>query len=175
MAKTWDVWMAFYIGAYLSDTMHLAREHHGSYLLLIMAAFKNAGWLPNDDGLLMQIAKCTAKEWKAERGIYAALFQVTDERWTHKRVTIEWDKAQRLTDQRRAAGTASATSRKRSFNARSTLVEAESQRNDRHSEEPLKGSHNQESPTASARESAGGARTHDTVTILETLAEKKRA
>ena len=109
--KKADVWMALYIGVYLADTMHLGRQHHGSYLLLIMAAFKNAGWLPADDGLLMQIAKCTPKEWKAEKAIYAAFFEVSDERWTHKRVTIEWEKAQALTAERSASGSKGAANR----------------------------------------------------------------
>jgi uncharacterized protein YdaU (DUF1376 family) len=120
--KAVDEWMAFYIGAYLADTMHLARQHHGSYLLLIMAAFKNAGWLPSDDGFLSTIAKCTPKEWKAERALYARFFIVTDERWTHAKVTKEWEKAQSLTRQRSEAGTASAAKRatgtQRPFNDR---------------------------------------------------------
>lgn len=136
MADKADTWMALYIGAYLGDTMHLSRQQHGSYLLLIMAAYKNAGWLPNDDGLLAQIAKCSAKEWKAERSIMAAFFDVTGERWTHRRVTLEWEKAQRLTEQRRAAGTASATKRQRDGNGRSTVVATERQQSARPSEEP---------------------------------------
>ena len=55
------------VGDYVANTLHLAREHHGSYLLLILAAFKNDGWVPNDDGLLAQIAKCTASQWRKER------------------------------------------------------------------------------------------------------------
>lgn len=129
--KRSDLWMAFYINDYAGDTFHLNRAQHGSYLHLLMAAYKNAGWLPNDDGLLMQIAKCTAKEWKAERAIYVAFFQVTDERWTHKRVTIEWERALRLTEQRRAAGAVSAANRQRKGNERSTSVATEPQRNAR--------------------------------------------
>lgn len=109
--KAVDDWMAFYVGKYLADTMHLAREHHGSYLLLIMAAFKNAGWLPNDDGFLATIAKCTTKEWKAERVIYARFFVVTDERWTHEKVTKEWEKAQSLSQDRSKAGRKGAAKR----------------------------------------------------------------
>jgi uncharacterized protein YdaU (DUF1376 family) len=153
-----DVWMALYIGVYLADTMHLARQHHGSYLLLIMAAFKNAGWLPNDDGLLAQIAKCTAKEWKAERSIYAAFFQTTDDRWTHKRVTVEWQKAQRLTEQRRAAGIESAAKRQRERNARSTGASTDGQRGVRPSERPSQSP--SITPTSSVADSAQARATH---------------
>jgi uncharacterized protein YdaU (DUF1376 family) len=136
--KRTDLWMAFYINDYAGDTFHLNRAQHGSYLHMLMAAFKNAGWLPNDDGLLAQIAKCTPKEWKAERALYAAFFQITDERWTHKRVTLEWEKAQRLTEQRRAAGAESAAKRQRQRNERSTSVATvmatDAQRNGRQSQ-----------------------------------------
>lgn len=120
MAKSSDTWMAFYPGAYLANTLHLNRCQHGSYILLILAAFKNGGWLPNDDGFLATIARCSAKEWTAERATYAAFFDVTDERWTHDRVSEELNKAERLTAQRSIAGTASATARQRNRNDRST-------------------------------------------------------
>lgn len=135
-----DVWMALYIGAYLADTMHLGRQHHGSYLLLIMAAFKNAGWLPNDDGLLAQVAKCTPKEWRAERAVYAAFFQVSADRWTHKRVTLEWEKAQSLTAQRSAGGSKGAAKRwgKQRQSDRSAMAQPQpgQWQNDGPSEEP---------------------------------------
>lgn len=157
MADKADTWMALYVGAYLADTMHLARQNHGSYLLLIMAAFKNAGWLPNDDGLLAQIAKCTPREWKAERAVYAAFFQVTDERWTHKRVTQEWERAQRLTEQRRAAGAESAAKRQRNRNERSTSVVTGEQRNARPSQSPSPSS---ETTTLTVTPSAPARATH---------------
>ena len=111
MAPKFDTWIAFYIGDYLADTMHLSREQHGSYLLLLLAAYKNAGWLPNDDGMLAQIAKVTPKQWKTERHIYASFFEMTDERWTHDRVTAELEKAERMTERRSKAGSNGAAKR----------------------------------------------------------------
>lgn len=121
MAKS-DTWMAFYVGDYLSDTLHLAREHHGSYLLLILAAFKNEGWLPGDDASLALIAKCTVKQWKAERHIYARFFAVGDDRWTHNRVTRELEKSTEITAKRQRAGLASAAKRQQTGNTCSTHV-----------------------------------------------------
>ena len=119
--------MAFYVGDYLANTLHLAREHHGSYLMLILAAFKNDGWLPNDDVWLAQIAKATPEQWRVERAMYARFFDLTDERWTHRRVTRELEKAEGMTEQRRQAGIASAAKRERErqreLNARSTSVD----------------------------------------------------
>lgn len=136
-----DTWMAFYVGDYLANTLHLAREHHGSYLMLILAAFKNDGWLPGDDGLLAQIAKATPEQWATERAMYARFFDVTDERWTHRRVTRELEKAERMTVQRSDAGKASAAKRQRDrqreSNDRSTgTVEASSQQTGRPSPSP---------------------------------------
>ncbi|MDP3740319.1 MAG: DUF1376 domain-containing protein [Hyphomonadaceae bacterium] len=114
-----DVWMAFYVGTYLANTLHLARQHHGSYLMLILAAFKNGGWLPNDDNELAIIAKCTPDEWRLERSKYEAFFETTPERWTHVRVEVELEKAARLTEARRIAGRASAATRQQTRNTRS--------------------------------------------------------
>lgn len=111
MSPKSDTWMAFYVGDYVANTLHLARENHGSYLMLILGAFKNGGWIPNDDIFLATIAKCTPKEWKRERHVYAGFFVVTDERWTHRRVTHELGKAEELTEKRSKAGSNGAAKR----------------------------------------------------------------
>jgi uncharacterized protein YdaU (DUF1376 family) len=134
MAKGADTWMAFYPGAYLANTLHLTRCQHGSYLMLILAAFKAGGVLPNNDSTLAAIARCTPKEWAAERAIYAAFFDVTDEHWTHDRVAHELAKAERLTGQKRIAGLASAAARQRIGNSRPTDVDVPSQRRRKPSE-----------------------------------------
>ncbi|MGQ3299661.1 YdaU family protein [Reyranella sp.] len=106
-----DVWMAFYVGTYLANTLNLSRERHGSYLMLILAAFKNGGWLPNDDVELAIIARCTPKEWKAERRVYEAFFEVTEDRWVHTFVEGQLERAARLTQAKSAAGKKGAENR----------------------------------------------------------------
>lgn len=88
-----DTWMPLWIGPYLANTLHLNRAQHGSYQLMIMACWKAGGRLPNNDSTLATIARCSAREWKAEREIFAAFFQMTAQWWTHDRVMAELEKA----------------------------------------------------------------------------------
>ena len=88
-----DTWMPLWIGAYLANTLHLNRAQHGSYMSLIMACWKAGGRLPANDATLATIAKCSDREWKAERATFAAFFDVDPEWWTHPRVMTELAKA----------------------------------------------------------------------------------
>lgn len=74
-----DVWMPFYVGDYLGDTMELTTEQHGAYLLLLLAAWKKGAYLPNNDESLASICKCDKKAWA--RVSYAVLpyFTETDD------------------------------------------------------------------------------------------------
>lgn len=87
-AKT-DAWMPLWIGAYLADTQHLARDEHGAYLLLLMAYWRTGSALPDDDKRLSAIAKASPKEWKTLRPTMAEFFTVADGFWSHKRVDKE--------------------------------------------------------------------------------------
>lgn len=134
-----DTWMPLWIGPYLANTLHLNRAQHGSYCLLIMACWKAGGSLPANDDALATIARCSAKEWRAERAIFAAFFTETEDgRWEHERVIKELAKARGFIQQRSAAGIASAEARKRQRdgNDRSTSVERDGQRKGKTSPSP---------------------------------------
>ncbi|HLJ64142.1 MAG TPA: DUF1376 domain-containing protein [Stellaceae bacterium] len=97
--------MPFYIGDYLADTLHLTRDQHGAYILLIFAYWRRGRPLPDDDGQLAAIAKAAPAEWR--RGLRAALapfFRIADGEWHHKRIDFELARAQSVSQARARAG-----------------------------------------------------------------------
>lgn len=88
-----DTWMPLYIGKYLGATSHLTTEQHGAYFLLLMAAWKRGGWLPDDDEQLASTCKLTLETWRRHRRVLIEFFEVHDGRWVQERVTAERAKA----------------------------------------------------------------------------------
>lgn len=78
-------WMPLYVADYLADTGHLTTAEHGAYLLLIMHYWKNGG-LPDDDGKLARIARCSLRDWLGMRQTLSEFF---GEGWTHGRIERE--------------------------------------------------------------------------------------
>lgn len=90
MTKT-DIWMPFYIGDYLSDTMRLSTEQHGAYLLLLMECWK-VGSLPDDDEQLACITRLSEERWSKHRKIIQNYFQIEGGIWKNKRVEKELER-----------------------------------------------------------------------------------
>lgn len=93
-------YMPLNIGDYLADTAHLVAAEHGAYLLLIMHYWRTGG-LPDDDGQLARITRCSAREWAKIRPIIAAFFL---DGWRHKRIDAEIEKAEQAYERRAKAG-----------------------------------------------------------------------
>lgn len=94
-AQKTDIWMPFYPGDYLSDTLHLNTLQHGAYFLLILAYWKNVGPLPDDDDRLSSITKLSKIDWKHNRPILQEFFDLTiiPGEWVHERIDKELLKA----------------------------------------------------------------------------------
>jgi uncharacterized protein YdaU (DUF1376 family) len=112
--------MPLYIGDYLADTMHLTCEQSGAYLHLIMHYWR-AGSLPTSDVALAQIARLSAKAWKAHKPIIAAFF---GNGWTHKRIDAERQKTSEVKERyhERAVKAAQARHKHTPSNASSTAT-----------------------------------------------------
>lgn len=88
-----DLWMPFYFGAYLTDTMHLSTEQHGAYFLLLMACWKRGGELPDDDAQLAATTRLTPTQWRKARAVIAPFWQIGQGVWKQKRLTRELEAA----------------------------------------------------------------------------------
>lgn len=68
--------------AFLASTQHLSDAEVGAQALLLIAMWRSPEcWLPDDDGLLARITKCSLKRWRQARRWLAELWDVRDGRW----------------------------------------------------------------------------------------------
>lgn len=116
-----DVWMPFYISDYLDKTMHLTRDQHGGYMLLLMACWKGDGRLPRDPGQLAGIVKASAAEWRKLAPVLLPYFDDDGVYLTHRRVMKEREKAERLSAARRESGRLGGRPRKQSESEKEAL------------------------------------------------------
>lgn len=128
MAEKVDIFMPIYIGDYLADTTELAAEEHGAYLLLMFAAWRRGGRLPNDQEQLRRAARVSERRWQKVWGMIARFFTVDGDALIQVRLNQELAKAQAKRASASASGKASAEARRRqredehSVNDRSTNV-----------------------------------------------------
>lgn len=106
-----ETWMPLYIADYLGDTLHLTTEQHGAYLLLLMAAWKRGGHVPDDEAQLAQITRL-ADRWQTHASATVrAFFTHRDGMLWHDRVVDELHKAEALVHKRSRAGAAGAAAK----------------------------------------------------------------
>lgn len=104
MSRKPDVWMPLFIGDYLADTAHLTTEQHGAYFLLLMAAWKREGYLPNDAVQLGAIARLSPARWRQHAAVILPLFQVEGEQLVQGRLAEEYRAARSANDAQRENG-----------------------------------------------------------------------
>lgn len=99
-----DTWMPLYIADYLADTTELTTFQHGAFLLLLFTYWRNGKALPDNDAALAQIARCSLREWRANRAPIAQKFDVASGIWWSKRLEEELAKAKAHFDAKTKAG-----------------------------------------------------------------------
>jgi uncharacterized protein YdaU (DUF1376 family) len=99
-------YMPLYVGDYLKDTRSLTTEQHGAYLLLLMDAWNCEGKLPNNAKALARITGVSPKRWPMVWSVIGEMFIEMDGFLRHKRVDLELQKADQISQKRRNAGSA---------------------------------------------------------------------
>ncbi len=84
--------------------MHLSTVQHGAYLLLIMAYWRAAAPLPDDDAFLAACAKLSVEEWRGYRTAMSQFFVIGLGVWRHKRIDKELIKAKERLQAKSDAG-----------------------------------------------------------------------
>jgi|GEM_PF-1275101 len=112
-----DTWMPLYVGDYLADTLHLTTRQHGAYLLLLMHAWRNEGFIPHNPEELAAVSRMSGKEWAKDGACILRFFDEDPSGeggyFCHQRVMKELAVAEAMTQQRSKAGKASAAKRER--------------------------------------------------------------
>lgn len=128
-------YIQLYIADYLADTMHLATEEHGAYLLLIFNYWQTGKAIPKKR--LQKIARVPNDRWPSVEDSLSEFFTDDGDNWVHERIERDLESVMEAQEQRARAGKASAEARKRAkqtkpernTNDRSTPVEIPLQRN----------------------------------------------
>lgn len=91
--------------------MHLTRDQHGAYLLLLMAYWMRGGPLPENDNELAAIVRASKSEWARLKIVLAPFFEVADEKWVQKRAEEELTRARGIVEAKSRAGKGGAAKR----------------------------------------------------------------
>lgn len=78
------IWMPIFIGDYLADTIGMSNAQHGAYFLSMMAY-----WRKGESLTTRELRSATRKEFTR----VSLFFSLVGDRWHHKRLDAELDKA----------------------------------------------------------------------------------
>jgi uncharacterized protein YdaU (DUF1376 family) len=123
-----DVWMPFFIGDYLAATTHLTTEQHGAYFLLLLAAWKRGGTLPNNDSQLASIAKLSTARWRQHGPVLREFFDEEGDQLTQGRLVQEYQAAVKANEAQKSNGVKGGRPRKTETQKKPTGSEKENPR-----------------------------------------------
>lgn len=96
--------MTIWTGDYLADTQHLSLSQHGAYLLLMMAMWRNGGYLPNNETRIANIVKLPKNKWRQIAPAVMELMTVDGDRFTQKRLASNLKQTLERIEKRRLSG-----------------------------------------------------------------------
>ncbi len=160
-----NIWMPLYVSDYLGDTAHLTTLEHGTYLLLLMHAWKKDGELPTGDDRLRRIARLSPDEWSDVRDSVLEFFYQDGDTLRNSRLDVELERAHARVEAASRAGKASAKARRNkatgvepALNGRSTEGATDRQRK---SNQPQPQPHLQAPSQSNPKAGGGGKRRPD--------------
>ncbi len=77
----------------IADTQHLTPAEFGAYWRLIIAMWRNGGYLPADDATIRKYSTLDGRSWSRSRQTILSFFEVDDDIITQKTVTAEYERA----------------------------------------------------------------------------------
>lgn len=96
--------LPFFFDAYLVDTLHLKTAQHGAYMLLLGHAWRQGGYIPDDDAKLAAMTFQTVEEWLAMKPVVMSFWGLSKRGWSQKRLLKELRYVAEASAKRQAAG-----------------------------------------------------------------------
>ncbi len=91
-------WMPFYVDDYLRDTLHLSVRQHGIYIFLLLHMWKAGGCLPSKRSFLAKLLRLDYRTTENNLKVLLPFFEEHDGKLTHKRITLELEKANKISN-----------------------------------------------------------------------------
>lgn len=96
MSQKTDIWMPFYIGDYLADTIGLTYSEHGIYILLIFSYWRKGSALEEHEAKAVMRHASVTESKRIEN-----YFRIAGGKWHHSRIDKELEAASRNKDNRK--------------------------------------------------------------------------
>lgn len=116
-----DAWMPLYLADFIADTAHLTTEQVGAYTLLLAAAWRRGGFLPDDGEQLQALTRLQDAAWARSWAVLRAFWTATgDGHLTQKRLAAEYHGAVERYGKRLASSAAAVAAREAKRDAERT-------------------------------------------------------
>src|SRR5215471_16437035 len=91
--------------ALIGDTVHLSMQEFGAYVMILIAIWRHdARPLPDDDKKFAQMLRVSPKIWARNlRPALEPFFVLENHAWRQLRLEKEWERLQRVLEQKRFA------------------------------------------------------------------------